>query len=123
MKQIAEETSIGLLSYSMTHHTRQSLLGLPYIERKIYGGKEYSVSEYTMSEIIASVYDLMEISGVREGILFIDEINCVSETLAPVMLQFLQYKTFGKHRVLDGWVVVPQGTLPNTTIPSASSIS
>lgn len=41
-----------------------------------------------MSEIIASVYDKMEETGLREGILFIDEINCVSETLAPTMLQF-----------------------------------
>ena len=47
-----------------------------------------------MSEIIGAVYDLMEDTGVREGILFLDEINCVSETLAPVMLQFLQYKIF-----------------------------
>ena len=91
MEQIASELGIGLLSYSMTHHTRQSALGLPFIEHKTYGGKEYNVSEYTMSEIIASVYDLMEVSGVKEGILFLDEINCVSETLAPIMLQFLQY--------------------------------
>ncbi len=42
-----------------------------------------------MSEIIASVYEKMEKTGLREGILFIDEINCVSETLAPMMLQFL----------------------------------
>ena len=28
-------------------------------------------------------------------LLFLDEINCVSETLAPAMLQFLQYKIFG----------------------------
>ena len=48
----------------------------------------YDVSEYTMSEIIASVYDVMAESGIREGILFLDEINCVSETLAPSMLQF-----------------------------------
>ena len=54
------------------------------------------MSEYTMSEIIASVYEMMEKSGKKEGILFLDEINCVSETLAPSMLQFLQYKTFGK---------------------------
>ena len=25
---------------------------------------------------------------MQEGILFLDEINCVSETLAPMMLQF-----------------------------------
>ncbi len=109
MKQIAEEIGVGLLSYSMTHHTRQSVLGLPFIEHKTYGGKEYNISEYTMSEIIASVYDLMEGTGVKEGILFIDEINCVSETLAPVMLQFLQYKVFGKHKVPDGWIVVTAG--------------
>ena len=102
MQQIASELGVGLVSYSMTHHTRQSALGLPYITTKSYGGREYSVSEYTMSEIIASVYDMMEETGIREGILFLDEINCVSETLAPAMLQFLQYKIFGIHRVPDG---------------------
>ena len=96
MEQIAAEIGVGLVSYSMTHHTRQSAIGLPFIEKKAYGGKEYYVSEYTMSEIIASVYDLMEETGLKEGILFLDEINCVSETLAPTMLQFLQYKIFGR---------------------------
>ena len=112
MEQVAGELGVGMLSYSMTHHTRQSALGLPYIEHKTYGGKEYAVSEYTMSEIIASIYDLMEETGVKEGILFLDEINCVSETLAPIMLQFLQYKVFGRHRVPDGWVVVTAGNPP-----------
>lgn len=112
MEQIAEEMKIGLVSYSMTHHTRQSALGLPFIVKKNYGGEEYSVSEYTMSEIIASVYDMIEFTGVTEGILFLDEINCVSETLAPAMLQFLQYKTFGRHRVPDGWIVVTAGNPP-----------
>ena len=96
MEQIAQELDVALVSYSMTHHTRQSALGLPFIVQKEYGGKTYDVSEYTMSEIIASVYDMMEESGKKEGILFLDEINCVSETLAPVMLQFLQYKLFGR---------------------------
>lgn len=112
MEQIAQELGVGLVSYSMTHHTRQSAIGLPFIAAKTYGGKEYSVSEYTMSEIIASVYDLMEETGVREGILFLDEINCVSETLAPAMLQFLQFKVFGRHRVPDGWIVVTAGNPP-----------
>ncbi len=112
MKQIAAELGVGLVSYSMTHHTRQSALGLPFIVNKTYGGREYSVSEYTMSEIIASVYDLMEETGVKEGILFLDEINCVSETLAPSMLQFLQYKIFGRHRVPEGWIVVTAGNPP-----------
>lgn len=112
MEQVASELGVGLVSYSMTHHTRQSALGLPFIEKKIYGGQEYSVSEYTMSEIIASVYDMMENTGVKEGILFLDEINCVSETLAPAMLQFLQYKIFGRHRVPNGWIVVTAGNPP-----------
>lgn len=65
-----------------------------------------------MSEIIASVYDMREKTGKKEGILFLDEINCVSETLSPVMLQFLQYKVFGKHRVPDGWIIVTAGNPP-----------
>ena len=112
MEQIASEMGVGLLSYSMTHHTRQSALGLPFIVHKNYKGLECDISEYTMSEIIASVYDMMEETGVEEGILFLDEINCVSETLAPVMLQFLQYKVFGRHRVPDGWIVVTAGNPP-----------
>ncbi len=34
MAQIAREMNIGLVSYSMTHHTRQSALGLPFITKK-----------------------------------------------------------------------------------------
>lgn len=112
MEQIAQELGVALVSYSMTHHTRQSALGLPFITQKIYGGEEYQVSEYTMSEIIASIYDTMEESGIKEGILFLDEINCVSETLAPSMLQFLQYKVFGRHQVPEGWVIVTAGNPP-----------
>lgn len=112
MEQIASELGIALVSYSMTHHTRQSALGLPFIEKREYGGETVSVSEYTMSEIISSIYETMEKSGVKEGILFLDEINCVSETLAPSMLQFLQYKVFGRHTVPEGWVIVTAGNPP-----------
>lgn len=112
MEQIAEELGVALVTYSMTHHTRQSAIGLPFIVKKEYGGKQYDVSEYTMSEIIASVYDTMEETGIKEGILFLDEINCVSETLAPAMLQFLQYKIFGRHKVPEGWIVVTAGNPP-----------
>lgn len=112
MEQIATELGIALVSYSMTHHTRQSALGLPFIKQKKYDGREYDISEYTMSEIISSIYETMEESHIKEGILFLDEINCVSETLAPSMLQFLQYKVFGRHRVPDGWVIVTAGNPP-----------
>ena len=109
MAQIARRLNIGLVSYTMTHHTRQSALGLPVIERRSFEGKEYSVTEYTMSEIVAEVYRHMEQSGCREGILFLDEINCVSETLMPAMLELLQHKRFGKHRLPEGWVIVCAG--------------
>ena len=112
MEQVAQECGINLVSYTITHHTRQSAIGLPFISRRNYDGKEYSVTEYTMSEIIASVFDQIEKSGIHEGILFLDEINCVSETLAPTMLQFLQYKTFGMHRVPDGFLIVTAGNPP-----------
>ncbi len=112
MEQIAKECHIGLVAYTITHHTRQSAVGLPFIQEKEYGGTTVSVTEYTMSEIIASVYDKMEKTGIREGILFLDEINCVSETLAPTMLQFLQGKTFGNQKVPEGWVIVTAGNPP-----------
>lgn len=112
MEQIARECQIGLVSYTITHHTRQSAVGLPFIVEEEFGGKKYSVTEYTMSEIIASVYRKMKETGLDEGILFIDEINCVSETLTPTMLQFLQCKTFGNQSVPQGWIIVAAGNPP-----------
>ena len=112
MEQISKECQVGLVAYTITHHTRQSAVGLPFIEKKTYGGREYAVTEYTMSEIVASIYNKIEESGLKEGILFIDEINCVSETLAPTMLQFLQCKTFGNHAIPEGWIIVAAGNPP-----------
>lgn len=112
VSQIAQEMGINFVSYSITHHTRQSALGLPFISHEEFAGREYSVSEYTMSEIIASVHRACKASGVSEGVLFLDEVNCVSETLAPAMLQFLQYKTFGMHKLPEGWIIVTAGNPP-----------
>ena len=112
MEQVAREQGVALVAYTITHHTRQSAVGLPMIQPRQYGGKPVSVPEYTMSEIIASVYQRMEDTGLSQGILFIDEINCVSETLAPTMLQFLQCKTFGNQAVPAGWVIVAAGNPP-----------
>ncbi|MDO4182041.1 MAG: methyltransferase domain-containing protein [Coriobacteriia bacterium] len=112
MEQVAAELGIGIVSYSMTHHTRQSALGLPVIQHREFEGYEYESSEYTMSEIVAAIYDYIDRTGLRQGILFLDEINCVSETLYPSMLQFLQFKTFGRHRIPEDWVVVCAGNPP-----------
>lgn len=112
MEQIAMERKIGLVAYTITHHTRQSAVGLPMIKEESFDGTTYPVTEYTMSEIIASIYRKMKKTGQKEGILFIDEINCVSETLAPTMLQFLQCKTFGNQAIPEGWLIVAAGNPP-----------
>ena len=112
VEQIADELGVNFVSYSITHHTRQSALGLPFISSERFDGTECQVSDYTMSEIIAAVHRARRESGVAEGVLFLDEVNCVSETLAPAMLQFLQYKTFGMHRLPAGWVIVCAGNPP-----------
>lgn len=112
VRQAAQECGVAVVAYTITHHTRQSAIGLPSIQTGSFDGQEYRITEYTMSEIVASVYEEMKKTGLREGILFLDEINCVSETLAPAMLQFLQCKTFGSHQVPEGWVIVTAGNPP-----------
>lgn len=109
MEQVAAENKIGLVSYTITHHSRSSAMGLPQIVDMYYNKEPYTVTKYTMSEIIASIYRKMNITGLTEGILFLDEINCVDESLSPAILQFLQCKTFGPHKVPDGWVIVVAG--------------
>lgn len=109
MEQIAAELGVGLLSYAMTQHTIQTVLGQAYVTKKTYKGVDYDITEYTMSEIIASVFELIEETGAEEGILFLDELNCVNDTLAPILLQFLQYKMVGRHVVPNGWLIVGAG--------------
>ena len=53
MEQAASECGIALVSYTITHHTRQSAIGLPFLTKRNYGGIEHTITEYTMSEIIA----------------------------------------------------------------------
>ena len=112
LEQVARENGVGLVAYTLTHHTRQSAVGLPKIETLDFNGQEIQVTQYTMSEIIAAVYAYMARTGKKEGILFLDEINCVSETLAPTMLELLQNKTFGSHSVPEGWILVTAGNPP-----------
>lgn len=109
VRQVAEEQGLAFLSYSVTHHTRQSAIGLPRLSECEVDGRTVPITEYTMSEIIAEVYRVMRESGKKEGILFLDEFNCASETLRPIMLQLLQSKTFGPHAIPEGWMLVLAG--------------
>ena len=117
MEQIARECQIGLVAYTITHHTRQSAVGLPFIKEKDYGGVSYSVTEYTMSEIIASVYEKMEQTGLHEGILFIDEINCVWLRPCCSFCSVRRLETRRCRRVGSSW---RQATPPNTINLSGS---
>lgn len=109
VRQVAQEEGLAFLSYSITHHTRQSAIGLPRLIEGEIEGKTVSMTEYTMSDIIAQVYRTMEETGPSEGILFLDEFNCASESLRPILLQLLQDKSFGPHRIPDGWMLVLAG--------------
>ncbi len=109
VKQAAAQCHVAFLSYAMTHHTRQSAIGLPVIRNRSFRGAPYSITEYTMSEIVGDILQVMEETGMEEGVLFLDEINCVSETLLPTMLRLLQFKTFGNHKIPDGWLIVAAG--------------
>ena len=39
MEQIARECKVGLVSYTITHHTRQSAVGLPELVHRTYGAE------------------------------------------------------------------------------------
>lgn len=109
VRQVARDKGLAFLSYSITHHTRQSIIGLPRLVQGTVGDRTVSMTEYTMSEIIAQIYRTMEDTGLQEGILFLDEFNCASESLRPIMLQLLQDKSFGPHAIPDGWMLVLAG--------------
>ncbi len=101
VRQVADELNIGFVSFSITHHTRNSLLGLPVI--KDFDDGKYT--EYTMSEIIASVVEKCK-QGQQEGILLLDEFNCAAETVMPTMLAFLQTRNIGHYTLPKGWSIV-----------------
>ena len=121
VRQVAEEQGLAFLSYSVTHHTRQSAIGLPRLTERQVDGKTVCVTEYTLSEIVAEIWRVMEESGKEKGILFLDEFNCASETLRPAMLQLLQSKSFGPHALPDGWMLVLAGN-PSEYNASATAL-
>jgi hypothetical protein len=102
VEQISRELGLGFVSFSMVHHSRNSLLGLPVIN-VLKNGDKYTT--YTISEVIAKVDESVG-QGNSEGILLLDEFPCMSETVMPAMLAFLQTKNIGLHYLPEGWVIV-----------------
>lgn len=111
MEQVAIECGVGFVPYTITHQTEKSVVSQPYLEKRRYDGREYVVTEFTMSRIVSAVYEYMEVTGVKEGILFIDEFNSLPHTLLPTMRQFLQYKAFGSYKLPNGWIIVMAGSM------------
>lgn len=104
-KQVAEELGIGFVSLSVTHHTRNTVLGLPTICEDETMERKEKYTQYTMSEILALVEKEVK-KGYREGILLIDEFACMAESLVAPMLAFLQTKNIGNHVLPEGWVLI-----------------
>ena len=65
MQQIAEETGVGLVSYTLTHHTRQSALGLPFIEKVRLGGEERRSSHRSTARSSARAFPRASCSSTR----------------------------------------------------------
>ena len=61
MEQIAAETGVGLVAYTITHHTRQSAVGLPFIRQRHYGDKDVS------ADAEAKVVDAVAYEGLKAG--------------------------------------------------------
>lgn len=120
MEQIARECELGLVAYTITHHTRQSAVGLPFIEHKVYGGKEYAVTEYTMSEIVASVYDRIRDTGLKEGILFIDGSTVCPRPWLPPCCSFCSARPSAAIRCRKAGSSQPREIRRNTINPSGS---
>ena len=100
-KQIADELEIGFFATSLTHHTRNSVLGLPTIVEF----NEEKMTEYTMPDMLAQIEKLCA-EGETEGILLIDEFASMSEALVAPMLAFLQSKCIGNHYLPEGWTLL-----------------
>lgn len=104
--QVAEELGIGFASTSITHHSRNTVLGLPVITELIgKDGDNVKYTKYTMSEILADVQERYE-KGEREGILLLDEFASMAESLIAPMLAFLQTKNIGNYVLPEGWIIV-----------------
>ena len=66
VRQIAAELDIAFVPCSMTHYTRQGILGRSVAETRDYEGRKAVVSEYTMGRVIAAVYNVMQDSGKHQ---------------------------------------------------------
>ena len=110
MEQVAAACGVGLVAYTMTHHTRQSAIGLPRIAEKVYAANHTAVTDTARGIVYATAGSMEN----RYNIYYFDVPSCKS--IARVFLReqgvklrlFLGYRAppaavFGaKHLRIDG---------------------
>lgn len=113
VEQIANEQGLGLVSTSMAHHTKNTLLGIPTIteREKATDGASMKYIKHPMSDILEDVWGAYE-KGKKEGILLLDEFDLIEESLIAPMLAFLQTKRIGNYALPEGWIIVLCSNLP-----------
>lgn len=118
MEQVARECGVALVAYTITHHTRQSAVGLPFIRQRHYGDKDVSVTEYTMSEIIASIYAKMEATGLRRAFCSSTRSTACPRRWPPPCCNFCSARPLAIRLCLRAGSSWRQATRRSTTNPS-----
>ena len=70
MEQIARQCSLGLVAYTITHHTRQSAVGLPRIEKMLGYTNLESEKGFTFFQNFlkdTGILEELEALGIQEG--------------------------------------------------------
>ncbi len=112
MEQVAENASVGLVAYTITHHTRQSAVGLPRIVTDGATRKEVSMTEYTMSEIIASVYDVYGTNRKKREFYLWMRSTVYQRHLRLPCCSFFRTRPSETRSVQPGWLIVAAGNPP-----------
>ena len=114
MEQIAQDLDVGFVSYSMTHHTRQSAPG-PALHRE-EGLRRRGVRRvrvhHERDHRLRVRYHGGHRQAARASSSWTRSTASVGNADALPCCNFLQYKIFGRHRVPDGWIVVTAGNPP-----------
>lgn len=119
MTQIAQQLGAMLVKYDLKSLVRSTAPGLPTLVQQEYDGISYQATQYTlppiMNKVLMSKALAKDIAARVESvhsdriILFLDELNCVSESIQGLLLDFLQSKELGDYKLPKGVVIVAAG--------------
>lgn len=109
-----ENLPLNLLAYDISHMLMSNMVGLPTVRETdvTLRGGETETAEMTVNtvpDIVRSIHKVIKKTGISQGILFLDEINCCSESLFRILLTLLQSKKIANYDIPDGWVIICAG--------------